>query len=87
MFDAGVTSIAVDASHLPDEQNLLASIELAQYVPGWAGLETEVGEIKGKEGLSTLEEALFLVQGLNAHNIFPDWIALNNGNVPDRFSH
>ena len=23
--------------------------------------------------------ALFLVQGLNAHDIFPDWIALNNG--------
>ena len=79
MFDAGVTSIAVDASHLPDEQNLLASIELARYVPGWAGLETEVGEIKGKEGLSTVEEALFLIQGLNAHDIFPDWIALNNG--------
>jgi len=79
MFDAGVTSIAVDASHLPDEQNLLASIELARYVPGWAGLETEVGEIKGKEGLSTVDEALFLVQGLNAHDIFPDWIALNNG--------
>jgi len=79
MFDAGVTSIAVDASHLPDEQNLLAGIELAQYVPGWAGLETEVGEIKGKEGLSTVDEALFLIQGLNAHDIFPDWIALNNG--------
>lgn len=79
MFDAGITSIAIDASHLPDEQNLLASIELAQYVPGWAGLETEVGEIKGKEGLSTVEEALFLVQGLNAHDVFPDWIALNNG--------
>jgi fructose/tagatose bisphosphate aldolase len=79
MFDAGVTSIAVDASHLPDEQNLLASIELAQYVPDWAGLETEVGEIKGKEGLSTVDEALFLIQGLNAHDIFPDWIALNNG--------
>lgn len=79
MFDAGVTSIAIDASHLPDDQNLLASIELAQYVPHWAGLETEVGEIKGKEGLSTVEEALFLIQGLNAHDIFPDWIALNNG--------
>jgi fructose/tagatose bisphosphate aldolase len=79
MFDAGITSIAIDASHLPDEQNLLASIELAEYVPGWAGLETEVGEIKGKDGLSTVEEALFLVQGLNAHDIFPDWIALNNG--------
>jgi len=26
-----------------------------------------------------VEEALFLIQGLNAHEIFPDWIALNNG--------
>jgi len=79
MFDAGITSIAIDASHLPDDQNLLASLELAGYVPKWAGLETEVGEIKGKTGLSTVEEALFLIQGLNAHGIFPDWIALNNG--------
>ena len=79
MFDAGITSIAIDASHLPDDKNLLASIELNPLVPKWAGLETEVGEIKGKEGLSTPEEALFLIQGLNAHGIFPDWIALNNG--------
>jgi len=79
MFDAGITSIAIDASHLPDDQNLLASIELGPCVPKWAGLETEVGEIKGKEGLSTPEEAAFLIQGLNAHGIFPDWIALNNG--------
>jgi len=79
MFEAGMTSIAIDASHLPDDQNLLANIELCPYVPAWAGYETEVGEIKGKEGLSTVEEALFLIQGLNAHNIFPDWIALNNG--------
>ena len=79
MFDAGITSIAIDASHLPDEENLLASIALNPYVPKWAGFETEVGEIKGKEGLSTVEEALLLVRGLNAHDIFPDWIALNNG--------
>ena len=79
IFDAGITSIAIDASHLPDDQNLLANIALNSCVPQWAGLETEVGEIKGKEGLSTVEEALFLIQGLNAHNIFPDWIALNNG--------
>ena len=79
MFDAGITSIAIDASHLPDDQNLLASLALSASVPTWAGYETEVGEIKGKEGLSTVEEALFLVQGLNAHDIFPDWIALNNG--------
>ncbi len=79
MFEAGITSIAIDASHMPDAQNLLASIALNSYIPAWAGYETEVGEIKGKAGLSTVEEALFLIQGLNAHNIFPDWIAINNG--------
>jgi len=79
IFEAGITSIAIDASHMPDADNLLASIELAKYIPSWAGLETEVGEIKGKDGLSTKEEALFIIQGLNAHDIFPDWIALNNG--------
>jgi len=79
MFEAGITSIAIDASHLPDDKNLLANIELSPYVPVWAGLETEVGEIKGNAGLSTVQEALFLIQGLNANSIFPDWIALNNG--------
>jgi fructose/tagatose bisphosphate aldolase len=79
LFEAGMTSIAIDASHMADDKNLSASITLNEYVPEWAGLETEVGEIKGKEGLSTVEEALFLIQGLNAHDIFPDWIALNNG--------
>jgi len=79
LIDAGITSIAIDASHMSDDQNLLANIELSKYVPSWAGYETEVGEIKGKEGLSTPEEALFLIQGLNAHGIYPDWIALNNG--------
>jgi fructose/tagatose bisphosphate aldolase len=79
IFDAGITSIAIDASHLPDDQNLLASLALIPTVPAWAGLETEVGEIKGKSGLSTVAEALFLIRGLNAHDIFPDWIALNNG--------
>jgi fructose-bisphosphate aldolase class II len=79
MFEAGITSIAIDASHLPDDQNLLANIALNPFIPKWAGIETEVGEIKGKEGLSTVPEATFLIQGLNAHEIFPDWIALNNG--------
>ena len=79
IFDAGITSIAIDASHMPDDKNLLANIELSKYIPTWAGYETEIGEIKGNQGLSTSEEALFLIEGLNAHNIFPDWIALNNG--------
>jgi fructose-bisphosphate aldolase, class II len=79
LFEAGITSIAIDASHMSDEKNLLANIELSKRVPSWAGYETEVGEIKGKTGLSTAAEALFLIGGLNAKNIFPDWIALNNG--------
>ncbi len=79
IFDAGITSIAIDASHMPDDQNLLANLQLYPVLPAWAGLETEIGEIKGKLGLSTSEEALFLIQGLNAHGIFPNWIALNNG--------
>jgi len=79
MFEAGITSIAIDASHLPDDQNLLANLAINPFIPSWAGLETEVGEIKGSQGLSTVEEALFLIRGLNAKDIFPDWIALNNG--------
>ena len=79
MFEAGITSIAIDASHLPDDQNLLSNLALNPFIPKWAGYETEVGEIKGKEGLSTRSEALFLIKGLNAHDIFADWIALNNG--------
>ena len=81
MFDAGITSIAIDASHMPDDQNLLANLELNRFIPAWAGLETEVGEIKGNEGLSTVDDASFLIKGLNAHGIGPDWIALNNGSV------
>ncbi|MEJ2689289.1 MAG: class II fructose-bisphosphate aldolase [Deltaproteobacteria bacterium] len=79
LFDAGITSIAIDASHMADDKNLLANIALNPCIPKWSGLETEVGEIKGKEGLSTVADALFLIQGLNAHGILPDWIALNNG--------
>ena len=81
LFDAGITSIAIDASHMPDAQNLLTTMELYKLVPSWAALETEVGEIKGEQGLSNEAEALFLIQGLNAHGISPEWIALNNGST------
>ena len=50
MFEAGITSIAIDASHLPDDKNLLANLALNPYIPKWAALETEVGEIKGTTG-------------------------------------
>ncbi len=79
LFEHGMTSIAVDASHMPDDENLKANLALYDVIPGWAGLETEVGEIKGTQGMSSPDEALFLIKGLNAHGIFPTWIALNNG--------
>ncbi len=81
IFEAGMTSIAIDASHMPDDLNLLTNLALNPCVPAWAGLETEVGEIKGEQGLSSADEALFLIRGLNAHGIFPNWIALNNGST------
>jgi len=81
LFEAGITSIAIDASHMADDLNLLANLELNSCIPSWSGLETEVGEIKGNQGLSTVDDAGFLIGGLNAHDIFPDWIALNNGSA------
>ncbi|MBC8318021.1 MAG: class II fructose-bisphosphate aldolase [Desulfobulbaceae bacterium] len=79
IFEFGITSIAIDASHMMDDKNLMANLDLNKFIPDWAGLETEIGEIKGNQGLSSAPEAVFLIQGLNAHNIFPNWIALNNG--------
>ncbi len=79
VFDSGVTSIAIDASHMTDDLNLLANIEVSSTIPEWAGYETEIGEIKGEFGLSSPVEAEFLCKGLNAHGLCPDWIALNNG--------
>ena len=79
LFDAGITSIAIDASHMTDDLNLLANIEVGSTIPSWAGYETEIGEIKGEFGLSSPTEAVYLCKGLNAHNMCPDWIALNNG--------
>jgi len=79
LFNSGITSIAIDASHLPDDENLITNIELAPFILEWAGFETEIGEIKGTIGMSTPEEALFLISGLNARGIFPDFLASNNG--------
>ncbi|MEF2231096.1 MAG: class II fructose-bisphosphate aldolase [Pseudodesulfovibrio sp.] len=79
VFDSGITSIAIDASHMTDDLNLLANLAVSPSIPSWAGYETEIGEIKGEFGLSSPVEAKFLCQGLNAHGLCPDWIALNNG--------
>ena len=38
IFDAGITSIAIDASHLPDDENLLANIALSTLLSQVGGL-------------------------------------------------
>ncbi|MDR1033012.1 MAG: class II fructose-bisphosphate aldolase [Candidatus Nomurabacteria bacterium] len=79
LFEAGLTSIAIDASHMTNAENLMANIELSSLIPRGLSYEGEVGEIKGADGLSTVDEALFFIRGLNAHQIHTTWIALNNG--------
>ncbi|MDR3165138.1 MAG: class II fructose-bisphosphate aldolase [Synergistaceae bacterium] len=77
----GFTSVAIDASHLHDYENLCATRDLGTWIPSPIGLEVEVGEIKGAGELSTVEEALYFVGGLNAWGVFPDYLAISNGSL------
>ncbi len=81
MIKSGITSVAIDASHLEPQDNVFTNVKLAKLIPSWVSLETEVGEIKGDQGLSTVEDAVFHIAALNSRGIFPTWIALNNGSV------
>lgn len=77
----GWTSVAIDASHLEDWDNLCATRDVAMHIPPYFGLEVEVGEIKGPGELSTVEEADYFIGGLNAWGIFPDLLAISNGSL------
>ncbi|MDR1979243.1 MAG: class II fructose-bisphosphate aldolase [Synergistaceae bacterium] len=77
----GWTSVAIDASHLQDYENLCATRDVAMSIPAYLGLEVEVGEIKGAGELSTVEEALFFIGGLNSWGIYPDLLAISNGSL------
>ena len=77
----GFTSVALDASHLDDYANLTATRDLGTWIPSALGLEVEVGEIKGAGELSTVEEALYFIGGLNAWGVFPDYLAISNGSL------
>jgi len=81
IIERGWTSVAVDASHNPDWENLCFTRDVAMHVPPYLGLEVEVGEIKGKGELSTVEEAMFFVGGLNSWGVFPDYLAISNGSL------
>lgn len=77
----GFTSVAIDASHLDDYDNFVATRSLGGWLPSELGLEVEVGEIKGPGELSTVEEAAYFIGGLNAWGIFPDYLAISNGSL------
>ena len=77
----GFTSVAIDASHLNDYDNFTATRSICGWLPSELGLEVEVGEIKGAGELSTVEEALYYIGGLNSWGIFPDYLAISNGSL------
>lgn len=79
LVDQGWTSVAIDASHNPDWENFCFTRDVAMHVPAYLGLEAEVGEIKGPGEITTVEEAMFFVGGLNSWGIFPDFLAISNG--------
>ena len=49
IFEAGITSIAIDASHMPDDKNLLANLELNPFVPNGPDLKPKSVKSKAKK--------------------------------------
>ncbi len=80
---AGYTSFAIDASFNPIPVNAKITSELSAPVrERGLGLEVEVGEIKSagtESSLSTVEEAVGLMELLAAAGVAPDLLAINNG--------
>ena len=80
---AGHTSIAIDASFNETPDNIKISSELGRMVlDAGAGLEAEVGEIKStKEGgeITTVEEAVEFIEGMEKAGVHADLLATNNG--------
>ncbi len=82
-LDAGYTSVAIDASFNQIPDNIIVTTDLGRDVKAaGAGLEVEVGEIKsvGYEGdITTVEEAVDFITGLEKNGIQPNLLAINNG--------
>lgn len=80
---AGYTSFAIDASFNPIPDNARIVADLARPIAERnLGLEVEVGEIKaaGSEAtLSTVEEAVELMERLSEAGVEADLLAINNG--------
>jgi len=82
-LEAGYTSVAIDASFNETHDNINISSELGRMVlAAGAGLEAEVGEIKStKEGgeITTVDEAVEFVEGMEKAGVHMDLLATNNG--------
>jgi fructose-bisphosphate aldolase class II len=82
-LEAGYTSVAIDASFNETADNIKISADLGRMVlDAGAGLEAEVGEIKStKEGgeITTVEEAVEFVEGMEKARVHMDLLATNNG--------
>ncbi len=82
-LEAGYTSIAIDASFNETADNIKISAELGRMVlDAGSGLEAEVGEIKStKEGgeITTVEEAVEFIEGMEKAGVHADLLATNNG--------
>ena len=85
-MEAGFTSFAIDASHMENEKNLVATSTLAlPIIQEGLALEVELGEIGAKsgsaEGFTQPEEAEWFIGELNKKNIHPNLLAINNGSI------
>jgi fructose/tagatose bisphosphate aldolase len=83
---AGFTSFAIDASHMENEKNLAATVELAQpVIQAGLSLEVELGEIGAKsgsaEGFTQPDEARWFISELVKQGVHPDLLAINNGSI------
>jgi len=85
-LEAGFSSFAVDASHMPNEDNLKATIQLGKIIQDHnLCLEVELGEIGAKmgtsEGFTNPEEARWFIGELHRAGIHPHLLAINNGSI------
>ncbi|UCG20181.1 MAG: class II fructose-bisphosphate aldolase [Deltaproteobacteria bacterium] len=85
-LEAGFTTFAIDCSHMENELNLAATLELAQpVVASGLGLEVELGEIGAKsgtaEGFTRPDEAEWFISELEKGGVHPNLLAINNGSI------
>jgi fructose/tagatose bisphosphate aldolase len=85
-LEAGFTTFAIDASHMENEKNLAATVDLARpIIKAGLNLEVELGEIGAKsgnaEGFTQPEEAKWFVGELDKQGIRPNLLAINNGSI------